>query len=75
MTDQSPFDFNEKVTVRSSDPAHAAVNGCEGVILGMARNADGEWGYAVYIHDDEAAWDLPAGVLESTGDFADPGEV
>lgn len=75
MNNQSPYDFYEIVTVNSIDPEHAEINGCEGVILGKARHDDGEWGYAVFIHDDKAAWDLPGRVLESTGEFADPDEV
>ncbi len=41
--------------------------GLEGTVLGMAQNDQGEWGYAISIHDLDECWDLMEEELESTG--------
>lgn len=62
------FDFYEIVEVISSEKKHSEINGFEGIILGMAQNNDGSWGYTVDIKDD--GWDIDEKYLVSTGKFS-----
>jgi hypothetical protein len=62
---KNKFTFYEVVVISSQKNVHKKINGKEGVIMGMAKNEDGEWGYAVDVGDD--GWDINEKYLKSTG--------
>ncbi len=62
---KNKFTFYEVVVINSQEKKHKKINAKEGVIMGMAQNDDGEWGYAVNVQDD--GWDINEKYLESTG--------
>ena len=69
MSNNSKFDFYEKVRVVSISPSKAQIVGEIGAILGKANNEHGEWSYAVHIYRDKISWQCTENELESTGEF------
>ena len=62
------FDFYEIVKVVSSEKIYSDIYGFEGVVLGMSKNDDGFWGYAVFVNND--TWSLDEKALSATGRFS-----
>ena len=65
----SKFKYYEIVRIVSNDVDLSEIKESTGIILGMAQDDDGVWGYTVGF--DEEAWDLDEDELESTGKFSD----
>ncbi len=67
------FKFHEIVRTRITSPGDraAALHGQEGRIAGMSRNADGNWGYAVFVYTRGTCWDFDEVELEATGKMDD----
>ena len=61
------FSFYEVVEVKSDRSILNEIEGLSGVILGMVKNDDGDWVYAVHIFDTDESWDVRESELISTG--------
>lgn len=62
------FNFYEIVKVVSTRRSLTEINGREGVVLGMAQNDDGSWGYAISV--DDVGWSIHEDNLVFTGKFS-----
>lgn len=70
------FDFYEVVVFKDSAPLPEKLKRTQGVIMGMAEDANGNWEYAVQIADDDnECWQLDEANLEATGKKLSRGEV
>jgi hypothetical protein len=61
------FSFYEVALIESSRPALQEVAHHHGAVLGMARNDDGVWVYAVHVLDQGEVWDVRESELRPTG--------
>lgn len=67
---KSKFNYYEIVNVKEiAFTINNGLNGLKGVVLGMAEDEKGNWGYAIHIYSMEEVWDLPEEYLESSGQF------
>lgn len=64
---KSKYQFYEIVRIVSKKDSKSHVFGLEGAILGMAKNKEGMWGYAVYLYSKNETWDCLEDEIESTG--------
>lgn len=64
------FRFFEIVRVAVQHSGRAPYDGLEGAVLGMSRDVNGTWGYAVHIYQFDHTVDLTESELESTGRMA-----
>lgn len=70
----SKFNFYDIVKVNTTKKHLKEINGCEGVIRGMAQNEEtGLWGYGVSIYNDNGiVWHVMEDDLRATGKKANP---
>ena len=59
----------ERVRVKTADRTKSAIDGLHGAIVGIARDDDGGWSYAVFIYDRGRVWSCQEAELTSTGEF------
>jgi hypothetical protein len=65
---EAKFKYYEIVKVIKSDNSDSEnLIGFIGVILGMAEDENGNWGYSVHINELEEVWDFKEEFLHSTG--------
>ena len=70
---RNKFEFYDIVTVKSDKPTLKKINGCKGVIRGMAQNEETlKWGYGVLVYQEEEVWHVMEEDLQSTGRKANP---
>ena len=61
------FKFYEVVEIASKRKQLAQINGLSGAVLGMEKNCDGDWFYAISIFETQEGWDVMEKELNSTG--------
>lgn len=59
------YDFYDEVIINSSDSKYKEINGLKGNIMGMDKNSDGTWSYAVSING--VSWSINESELTPTG--------
>jgi len=64
---QALYKFYEVVKVVSNRAVLSEINGLEAAVLGMAKNDDDKWCYAIHLLDLEEGWDVMENELISTG--------
>jgi hypothetical protein len=75
------FSFFEIVQIVSTKDSLADIDRKFGVVLGMSKNENGEWGYAVDVYEDIACtdridgWDIDEAHLVKTGRTMNPDDI
>ena len=65
------FKYFEHVIIKNSpNTIKNNIQEEEGIVLGIAQDDDGKWGYGVYINKMGEVWDINENEMESTGKYS-----